>query len=122
MDIRDRRWPSEVVVLIESRGERVKARVGDVSEGGIKMRSPKLSAEPGQVVTLFAARQSATGEIRWSRGDVYGVSFRPPLSDDMLAALTNGLYRAPTAEIAAHRRSQTTRGRHRPAPGYLATM
>ncbi len=122
MQMRKRRWPSDVIVLLESKGERVKARVSDVSEGGVKVRSPKLCGAAGQSVTIFAARQAATGEIRWTRGDVYGLSFRPGLSDDMLAALTGGLYRAPARETFGHRRSPTGRGRHGPRAGYLDTM
>lgn len=116
MEARKRRWPSEAEIVVERGESAVRAKVDDVSAGGLKIRSQRLDAKPGDLITIRAGKMRAAGEVRWVRKTAFGLSFRPQLQPDMLGHLTGGLYR-PDAEQRGGRS-----GWGKPGVGHLSTM
>lgn len=90
MGHRARRWPTDRCVTIATSGGPIKAKVLDVSTGGLKLMIPRPADFHGNRVELWLDNDRITGDVRWRKDGFLGIEFSSIPPDRVLSALANG--------------------------------
>jgi hypothetical protein len=77
-------------VVVSSSGQRMKARLSDVSEHGCSVTGVDLQLRVGQIVQLsFSSGDSAAGIARWIGSDCAGIEFLRPISASTIGSISD---------------------------------
>lgn len=79
MKFREQRWPCRYPVVLDRRGERVRALLGNIAGEGALLVGVDES-HPGERLVLHLLQRRLEAEVRWARGTRCGVRFATPLS------------------------------------------
>lgn len=86
MQYREHRWPCRYPVLLERRGVRVRALLGNIAGAGALVIGVG-DAHIGERLVLLLPKHSLAAEVRWARGNRCGVRFATPLPAEEVARI-----------------------------------